>query len=208
MSFWRSCRDRGPEHCMDVSGVILAGGKNVRMGVNKAFLEVNGQRMIDRTVSLFEGLFDEVTVVTNTPLAYSYLEVRIIADIVPDSGALGGLYTGLLHSSFEHAFVAACDMPFLKREAIRYIVDHRNGFDVVLPHLEDGPHPLHALYSKRCLRWVEELLRQENLRILDFFDKAKVKRISQAELLPFDEDLRCITNINTPEDFEKVKRLT
>jgi molybdopterin-guanine dinucleotide biosynthesis protein A len=193
---------------MDVSGVILAGGKNVRMGVNKAFLEVNGQRMIDRTVSLFEKLFDEVIVVTNAPLAYSYLEVRIVADIVPESGALGGLYTGLLHSSCEHTFVAACDMPFLKREAIRYIVDQRNGFDVVLPHLEDGLHPLHAVYSKRCVKWIEELMEQRVFRIVGFFHKAKVREVRAEELLSFDEELRCITNINTPEDFEKVKRLT
>ena len=51
-----------------MTGVILAGGKSKRMGTNKAFLEINGKRMIDQIVDIFKNTFEEVILVTNSPL--------------------------------------------------------------------------------------------------------------------------------------------
>ncbi|MFH1756976.1 MAG: NTP transferase domain-containing protein, partial [Pseudomonadota bacterium] len=85
------------------------------MGKNKAFLEIKGQRIIDRTKMLFVDLFDEVFLVTNSPLDYLDLNLRMISDLFTEGGALGGIYTGLFHASHSHAFVAACDMPFLNK---------------------------------------------------------------------------------------------
>ena len=74
---------------MKITGIILAGGKNLRMGKNKAFLEINGERIIDRTKNLFVDLFDEVLLVTNSPLEYFDLNLRTVSDLLP-GGALGG----------------------------------------------------------------------------------------------------------------------
>ncbi len=136
---------------MKITGIILAGGKNLRMGKNKAFLEVNGERIIDRTKKLFLELFDEVLLVTNSLPDCLGLNLRMVADLHPGKGALGGIYTGLFHASHSHAFVAACDMPFLNKDLIRHLIDLSPGYDIVIPKTQDGWQPLHAIYSKSCL---------------------------------------------------------
>jgi len=191
----------------DITGVILAGGKNIRIGENKAFLEIKGERIIDRTVKLFKGIFSQVILVTKTPLEYSYLDLEIILDLIPKSGSLIGIYTGLFYSSYAHSFVAACDMPFLNTKVIEYMINISRHYHVVIPHLPAGYHPLHALYSKRCMKFIEELIRKDNLKIIDFFKKVKVREIKSDEMNLLDPTMSAFLNINTPEDLEKIKRL-
>ncbi len=191
---------------MKITGIILAGGKNLRMGKNKAFLQIGGRRIIDRIKDLFLEIFDEVLVVTNSPLEYVDLNLRLVSDLTPDKGSLGGIYTGLFHSSHAHAFVAACDMPFLNRSLIKHMTQLAPKFDIVIPKTSDGLQPLHAVYSQTCLPFMEELLRQNNLKIIDFFHRVEVGEVPTEEILPFDPDLKAFLNINTPEDLMKIER--
>jgi molybdopterin-guanine dinucleotide biosynthesis protein A len=190
---------------MKASGIILAGGESSRMGVNKAFIEVNGKRIIDATVELFGSLFPEVIIVTNTPLDYAHLNARIAADIIPQKGSLGGIYTGLFYSSYPHSLVVACDIPFIRREVIEYLVGKIDHNDVVIPHLSDGFHPLHAVYSHRCLPFMERLIEEDNLKIINFFKKVRVREVKEKEIIQFDPLLRSFLNVNTPEDLEKIR---
>jgi molybdopterin-guanine dinucleotide biosynthesis protein A len=187
------------------TGIILAGGKNLRMGKNKAFLEVNGQRIIDRTANLLRGIFDEVILVTNDPLDYLDLNLRTVTDLFPERGSLGGIYTGLFHASCAHAFVAACDMPFLQAALVRYLIDLSPGFDIVIPRTDDGFQPLHAVYSQRCLPFIEDLLRRDILKIIDFFPKVKKREVPAEEIRRFDPGIRSFLNINTPEDLTRIQ---
>ena len=84
---------------MKRKGIILAGGKNTRMGVNKAFLEINGTRMIDKTIDIYSRLFSEILIITNDPLPYlEFTRAAIVTDIYKGKGPLGGIYTGLFYS--------------------------------------------------------------------------------------------------------------
>jgi molybdopterin-guanine dinucleotide biosynthesis protein A len=186
------------------TGIILAGGKNLRMGRNKAFIEINGRRIIDRTKDLFLEAFDEVLVVTNSPLEYLDLGLRLVADLIPDKGSLGGIYTGLFHASHPHAFVAACDMPFLNLPLIRHLTQLAAKFDIVIPKTNDGLQPLHAVYAQTCLPFMEDLLRRDNLKIIDFFPRVNVREVPAGELLPLDPGLKTFLNINTPEDLRRI----
>jgi molybdopterin-guanine dinucleotide biosynthesis protein A len=188
-----------------VTGLILAGGKNLRMGRNKAFLEVNGRRIIDRTKDLFLELFDEVLLVTNFLLDYLDLNLRGVADLDPGKGALGGIYTGLFHASHSHAFVAACDMPFLNKSLIRHLVKLSPGYDVVIPKTQEGLQPLHAVYSLKCLPFMEELLSKDDLKIIDFFPHIKKREVLTEEILALDPKLASFLNLNTPEDLIRAK---
>jgi len=188
-----------------ITGIILAGGKNLRMGRNKAFLEINGRRIIDRTKDLFLEIFDEVLVVTNSPLEYANLGLRVVADLIPDKGSLGGVYTGLFHASHARAFVAACDMPFLSRSLIEHLLELSPKFDIVIPRTDDGLQPLHAVYSQNCLPFMEELLSRDNLKIIDFFQRVNVREVLTEEILPYDPDLKAFLNVNTPEDLRKIE---
>jgi len=188
-----------------LTGVILAGGKSKRMGTNKAFLEINGQRMIDQIVDIFKNTFEEVILVTNSPIEYLHLDLRIVTDLVPNKGALGGIFTGLFYASFHHIFVTACDMPFLNKGFIDYMVSKAGNFDAVVPLSSDGLEPLHAIYSKRCIRHIETQLESDDLKITNFYPKVRVKEISHHEILSFDPKSSLFLNINTTEDMEKVR---
>lgn len=186
---------------VEVTGVILAGGKSSRMGKNKALLEIGGERIIDKAVSLFKSFFKEVILVTNTPEEYAGLDVRVVTDIFPGKGSLGGIYTGLVYASCDYSFIASCDMPFLKRELIEYLISIKDDFDVVVPRLRSGHEPLHAVYSRRCLKPIEVLIKKDDLRIIGFYPEVRVKEVSEDELAPFNSEPSPFVNINTPEDY-------
>jgi molybdopterin-guanine dinucleotide biosynthesis protein A len=189
---------------MKITGIILAGGKNLRMGKNKAFLEVNGERIIDRTKTLFLEIFDEVLLVANSLPDYLGLNLRMVADLYAGKGALGGIYTGLFHASHSHAFVAACDMPFLNKDLIRHLIDLSPGYDIVIPKTQDGWQPLHAIYSQKCLPFMEDLIRKDNLKIIDFFHRVKKREVPTEEILPLDPNLVSFLNVNTPEELARI----
>jgi molybdopterin-guanine dinucleotide biosynthesis protein A len=189
------------------TGIILAGGKNLRMGQNKAFLQVQGERIIERTKRIFVELFDEVLLVTHSPLEYLDLNLRTVTDLYRDAGALGGVLTGLFYASRPYSFVAACDMPFLNPVLISHLISSSPGFDIVVPRTEDGWQPLHAVYSKKCLPFMEDLLRQGGLKIIDFYPRVKKRDVLTEEIRSFDPRLLSFLNLNTPDDLARLQDL-
>jgi molybdopterin-guanine dinucleotide biosynthesis protein A len=190
------------------TGIILAGGKNLRMGQNKAFLEVQGERIIDRIGRILVELFDEVLLVTNSPADYLNLNLRTVTDLYREKGSLGGIFTGLFHASFSHAFVVACDMPFIKPALISHLAGLSQGYDIVIPRTKDGLQPLHAVYSRKCLPFMEDLLRSGNLKILDFFHRVKKREVLTEEIIPFDPQMVSFLNLNTPEDLSRIQEFS
>ena len=187
-----------------MTGVILAGGESTRMGKNKAFIEINGKRIIDRTVSLFREIFDDVLLVTNTPLDYIELKVRIVTDLVPGKGSLGGIYTGLFFSSSPKAFFVGCDMPFLDRRVIQYFLSLAQTADIVVQRTKDYWQPLHAIYPRTLLKPIERLLQQGELKIIKTYQGMRVREVTGEELKRFDPDLHTLSNFNTPEELKKL----
>ncbi len=189
-----------------MSGVILSGGKNFRMGQNKAFLKIAGVPIIERTFHLFRSLFQEIIIVTNERERYLQFDAKVCADLIPDAGVLGGLYTGLFYSSFFYSFVVACDMPYLKRSVIDHLIQRMEGYDVILPRTEDGLEPLHAVYSKECIEPIRRLLKEKKTRIIDLFPFARVNVVSPHEILPLDPDMESFINLNTPEELNRYEK--
>ena len=184
------------------SGIILSGGLNERMaGKNKAFLSLGGQTILDRLCKSFQGLFDEVLLVTREPLQYLSFDLKIVSDLFPVRSSLTGIHAGLFHASAPHAFITACDTPFLRPELIQTLLDElESRWDVIMPVTERGNQPLCAIYSRRCIKPIERQLQNGESKILNFFPKVKVKEIPEAELRSADPDLISFFNINTPED--------
>ena len=188
-----------------MTGIILCGGKNTRMGKNKAFIEIDGERIIDRMIRVFGEIFQEIILVTNSPLEYLDLDVRIVTDIVKGKAALGGIYTGLFHSSREHVFVCPCDMPFLNGDFIKYMVGKVKSHDVVVPAPPDGLQPLHAIYSRKCMPSIKRLIDEDRLKITGFYRNAKVLEIPAGVIATFDPEDRMFFNINSPDDLGKIR---
>jgi molybdopterin-guanine dinucleotide biosynthesis protein A len=186
-------------------GIILAGGLNSRFkGRNKAFIEIDGVRILDRIYSVFKSLFSEIIIVTNHPLRYLQWDAKIVTDIFQERSSLTGIHAGLFYATAPYAFVTACDTPFLIPETIKAILDELDPrFDVIIPETADGLEPLSAVYSKRCLPPIENQLKRRQFRIQHFFRKLPLKKISEVRLRQTDPSLRSFLNINTPEDLQQ-----
>jgi molybdopterin-guanine dinucleotide biosynthesis protein A len=191
-----------------MTGIILSGGKSERMGENKAFLTVGGMRLIDRIVGLFREIFREVIIVTTTPCDYLDQKAAIVTDILPEKGALGGIYTGLFYASDEHAFVAACDMPFLNKTFIEYMVSRATGYDIIIPESYDGLQPLHAIYARRCLPSILDRLEKNRLQIRGFYQGYRLHNIPPETIHSFDPEGRMFMNVNTLEDLLRLPSLS
>lgn len=183
-----------------VSVAIMAGGKSSRMGRDKSFVLVEGRPLIERIVEKVTGLGDELILVTNKPEEYAYLGLPMFGDIYPDQGSLGGIYTGLYYASYPHVLVVACDMPWLNRPLLEYMLSLRGTADVVVPRWEEYPEPLHAVYSKDCLAAVEERLKAGKLKITGFYESVRVHYLDRATIAQFDPEGRSFANLNTPEE--------
>jgi molybdenum cofactor guanylyltransferase len=187
-----------------MTGVILAGGESTRMGRNKALIEFQGQRIIERTLALFNTIFDQVLLVTNAPLTYVDLDVRMVTDLVPGKGSLGGIYTGLFYAPSPQAFFVGCDMPLLNRDVILYFLRLAESADIVVERCEDYWEPLHAVYSRKFLKPIERLMEHGELKIIEAYKWMKLREVEREELEPLDPGLRSLVNVNTPEDLKKV----
>ena len=102
------------------SALILAGGKNSRIGRNKAFIRLpNGQTILQNSINILRDIFPEIIIVANRKEAYREFEVPVVEDLIKECGPLGGVFTGLCHAASQRHFVTACDMPFISPALIR-----------------------------------------------------------------------------------------
>lgn len=187
-----------------MTGAILAGGMNIRIGLKKAFLEIGEKRIIDRTAEIYRSIFDEIIIITDTPEDYRYLKLKTYTDLIPHRGSMGGIYTGLFYSKSDYTFFTACDMPFINENVINQIISEAKGdYDVIVPYFKHRLHPLHAVYSMRCMETFKIMVEEQRLKIKDIFLKFRVKRvadIAEIEPPPF-------FNINTMEDFKQAGKI-
>lgn len=187
----------------------MAGGLNTRFsGANKALMQIGGKQILDRIYTVFNNLFEEIILVTNDPVKYVGWNLKIVTDIYPYRSSLTGIHAGLFYSTKPHSFITACDTPFLNKElveAIIYAVEPQ--IDIVIPETSTGLEPLCAVYSKRCQKPIENQIKNQEFKIDKFFNKVRVKKISDKELRRKDPELTSFFNVNTPSSLEKAKEL-
>ena len=196
---------------MDVSGIVLAGGRSRRLGRDKAVEPLGGQPLIRRVVDRLAAVVDETVVVVadeeraeRLPLPDSTL---VAVDAYPDCGSLGGIFTGLSAAPADWGLVVACDMPFLDLRLLRRILDLRGGHDAVVPVLDGRPEPTHAAYSKACLPAMERRLWARELKISGFFADVNVHLLPEPEIDRIDPAHLSFMNVNTPEDLQRAQAL-
>jgi molybdopterin-guanine dinucleotide biosynthesis protein A len=194
--------------------VILAGGHSTRMGANKALMRPlpGGPTLIEMVAArLREAGLPPTLLVTNTPQAYEFLGIRMVADDVHGAGALGGILTALSHSPYERSLVVACDMPTLSPPLLNYMASLPSDYDALVPRWigPDGHkrvETLHAIYSTRCIEPIRKRLAEGKLKVADLLGDIAVRYVEEDELTRYDPHLRSFHNVNTPEEFEAVDR--
>jgi molybdopterin-guanine dinucleotide biosynthesis protein A len=190
--------------------VIQAGGESRRMGQDKALLPFQGRTLIERVLDRASHLADELLVTTNKPENYAFLGLRLVADVIPGRGALGGLYTALSAATQPLVAVVACDMPFVSPELLAFERDLllKEGYDAAIPRTSGGTEPFHAVYRREgCLPHVEAVIQADKWRVDAWYAKANVRLLSPEETRPYDPRGLAFWNVNTPEELAEAEKM-
>ncbi len=188
-----------------ITGIVLAGGKSRRMGTEKGLLKFGGKRLIEHAVEVLEKVCDHIIISENAD-TYDFLGYDVFADIIPNSGPMGGIYTGLMNSKTELNLVLSCDMPFISVELLNHLIDHNEGYDAVVPwHGGRKFEPMCALYNKSSLPVLKQLIQDENYIIPDAYLKLKTHKLLISSDLDF-FNTHLFDNLNSKEEFESASQ--
>ena len=191
---------------MRITGVVQAGGRSMRMGgAPKALIELGGRRIVERVVAAITPVVDDVIIVTNTPELYGFLGLPMVSDVFPEHGSLGGIYSGLKAAGGDVAFTVACDMPFLRADVARLVIDRAGDADVVIPRVGEQLETMHASYAKTCMPAIEARLRAGRLKIIGFFDDVRVVEIAEADVRRLGDPDIVFMNVNTPDELARAR---
>jgi molybdenum cofactor guanylyltransferase len=196
------------------SAIILAGGRGERLaGQDKAAILLDGETLLERVYRRVAALADEVVIVLRPdqelapPLVAATQSAVIVHDLPGHTGVLAGMAAGLEAAKHEWSLLVACDMPFVQASLVRYMWSLREGWDIVVPRLEVGLEPLHALYHRRCLSSIHDALAQGRRRVIGFYEPLRVRYVDEDEIARYDPRRLSFFNINTPEDLIRAREL-
>ena len=197
---------------MDINCIILAGGKSIRFGNDKVLEKIGNTNLLEQVISRIDPLSKEIIIVTAKERSFVQLanhpKVKIVTDIFPGQGSLGGIYTGLVTSKSFYNLVVAADMPFLNVSLLRYMIKVADGYDFILPKINNWYEPLHAIYSRNCISPIEAILEQGKKVIVELFNYVKIRYVEAGEVDKFDPQHLSFFNINTIEDMERAKKIS
>jgi molybdopterin-guanine dinucleotide biosynthesis protein A len=180
------------------------------MGEDKALKPFLGRPLIQRVVDRLSPIADELIVTTNRPEEYAFLGIRLIPDLKPGRGALGGLYTAVASASTPFVAVVACDMPFASApllEAANQLMVQEEA-DVVIPKSEHGYEPLHAVYRRAtCLPAIEAAIEADQWKVIAWFPQVRVRVLTPEEIRQYDPDGLAFWNVNTPDEFAEGEKI-
>ncbi len=186
------------------TAAVLAGGRSMRMGVDKTLLPVDGEALVARVAAAVGEVCAHTIVVTNRPEALADAglpsDVRVLTDEIPYQGPLGGLVTALAEAPDEWVLAVAADMPHVSAAVVRALWEARDGADVVVPVTDKGPEPLLALYSRACLPVARTVLASGRRRLVAVFREVTVVEVPVDSLRGVDPGLKSFLNVNTPEE--------
>lgn len=178
------------------------------MGRDKALVQLGGQPLIAHLLTSLKGLGDEILITTNQPEAYEPFGVRLASDPVPGAGALEGLHTALDAARGDEVLILACDMPFVRRPLLEYMLGRAPEADIVVPYRDGRYEPLHAVYRREaCLPPLRSALDAGEKRMISFFPQVRVLKIEAPEIRRFDPEELGFFNVNTPEELRKAERM-
>ena len=142
----------------------------------------------------------QLIVVSNRRRDVALEGVLVVPDRFPGCGPLAGIHAGLAAASCDYSFVAACDMPYVNSAAAAWMADAAAGYDAAVPYIDGYFHPLHAIYSRRCLPAIEKMLTGGQCKVLDFYPDIRLRKVDATELAVFDPELAMLKNLNSPAD--------
>jgi molybdopterin-guanine dinucleotide biosynthesis protein A len=180
------------------------------MGRPKAWLPFAGELMLPRVVRLLGEAVAPVVVVAAPgqdapPLPAG---VAVVRDEEKGRGPLQGLAAGLaaLRGTADAAYLSSCDVPFLRPEFVRRLVDLLGDHAICVPRVGEYHHPLAAVYRVEVADAVAQLLAEDRLRPFFLFEAVPTRVVGPDELADADPTFQTLRNLNTPEEYEAALR--
>ena len=188
----------------ELTAIILAGGNSSRMKQDKGLVFLQGKMLIKHVIEKVKEITGTIIIITKNP-AYRQFGYPCISDTYNNMGPLGGIYTGLIHSSTEKNLVVGCDTPFLSVYTLKALVENSKKENVLVTEHKGRVEPLCAIYSRNCIKHFHELLKKGQLKMTDAL------RDMNTVLINFDNQdwitNEEFSNINTPEELNDYNNL-
>ena len=183
------------------SAFILAGGKSIRMGRDKAFLELARKPLITRSLDLARTVARDPRIVGDPEKFAPFGPV--VPDVFPDRGPLGGIHAALTASNTDWNLILGVDLPFLKSEFLKYLVAEAqsSGAVVTVPSTNQYFEPLCAVYRSEFRASAEAALSAGNNKIDALFSAVSLRVITAEDLASAGFTPAIFRNLNTPEDW-------
>jgi len=184
----------------DITAIVLAGGKSSRMGADKGFLELNGRSFMARIIETVEPLVNRIIVVSSDS-NYDVFNKKRVADIIPNSGPLAGIFSGLFYSESEVNLVLSCDVPLINEAVLNTLIEGYDAeSDVTQLQSRGKTMPLIALYKKHCMHPCLASLKMGERRLTKVVEQMKTKTIIlDSNLEPL------VRNINTVDELKEIR---
>lgn len=192
-----------PKKFPNISGVVLAGGKNSRYGgQDKSFIKFEDKFFIDRIFDVYNDLFEEIIVISNRINSYSqYKFIKTNSDYYKEIGPLAGLHSAMDICSNKYFFVLSCDMPFPDKTLIEFLLNNIDNYDALIPTINEKMEPLHAVYnSNKKNTLIKHIEQKEAYSIRSFLNKIDTKYIEIEQKPNF---IKSFLNINSEKDYYK-----
>jgi len=177
------------------------------MGADKAFVTLDGKRIIDRVLETGHQVFSEIIVSAQSQDNFLDLGYPIALDIYKAGSPLAGIHACLKKARAQKVLVVAVDMPFVMPELLRLLVKNSEDFDVAVPVLGRFFEPLLAVYSKACIKPIEDQLKTGRAKVRSFYQDVKVNKVDQDKISAVDPDLVSFININSKQNLAQAEAL-
>ena len=185
---------------MNLSAVILAGGQSLRMGRDKAWLEIEGQPLLARLVDTVQALeIREIYISGRAGVDYSRVHRPVLFDRDPGLGPLGGIERALSVCDAPLLLVLAVDLPCMTTEFLQWLATRSDPMTGAIPTLHGQLEPLAAIYPKRAHALACDAIAQGRRAARTFASACLRERLAQAVEVRAD-DFGCFVNWNRPDD--------
>ena len=190
-----------------VAGIVLAGGRSSRMGVDKASLVLEGRTLLQRTVDVLDEVADEIVVVAapgqELPQLESAHPLRVAADAIEGQGPLVGIAAGLEAVTAPVAVVVACDMPYLRPALLRLLAERAGaGARLAVPMHDGRPQSLCSAWRAGAPGVVRAHVEAGDRAVMSVADDLDAERLPPEAYAQADADGRSFINLNTPDEFQ------
>jgi molybdopterin-guanine dinucleotide biosynthesis protein A len=140
-----------------VFGVVLVGGTSRRMRTPKQLLSHGGVPLAAHAVEAMRPHVEQVVLAGSGPVPDQLRDLQQLRDPPGVAGPLAGVLAAMRWAPESAWVVAACDMPRISGEAVRWLLEQRrSGTWAVLPRSgEDRIEPLLAVYEPQSRSLLE-----------------------------------------------------